>query len=94
MTIEKEMEGYLSFEETGYPSETTIIKETNLEILRWQGTPVLDIQYQSTKGTILIVLEDDFFSSLAASHLLGKEPLGGQRGITFRFIPHSALNRV
>ncbi|GEM_PF-1149248 len=94
VTIEKEMEGYLSFEETGYPSETTIIKETNLEILRWQGTPVLDIQYQSTKGTILIVLEDDFFSSLAASHLLGKEPLGGQRGITFRFIPHSALNRV
>ena len=46
---------------TGYPSETAIVKDGTQELLRWQGTPVADIQYQSSATRVLIILEEDFF---------------------------------
>ena len=45
---------------TGYPSETAIVKDGNQELLRWQGTPVADSQYQSSATRVLIILEEDF----------------------------------
>ena len=81
----------ISIEETGYPAESATVKDGEHELLRWQGTPVTDIQYQSSAGRVLIFLEDAFFSSLIAGNIIGSGPFAGQGGVAFIFIPDSDI---
>ena len=78
-----------SIEETGYPSETAIVRVGNQELLRWQGTPVADIQYQSFAARVLVILEDDFFSTFLAGNMIGTEPFTRPGDVVFRFISQS-----
>jgi hypothetical protein len=63
----------LSIEETGYPAETAIVKEGNRELLRWQGTPVDDIQYQVREGRLMVLPEEEFYSALIGNEMTGTE---------------------
>ena len=89
LTIEGEEGGTFTIEETGYPSETTSVKDGKQELLRWQGTPVADIQYQSHAERVLIILENDFFSTLLAGNIIRKYQFTGPGGIVFEFISRS-----
>jgi len=63
-----------------------MIARNNQELLRWQGTPVADIQYQSFAARVLVILEDDFFSALLAGNMIGSEPFTWQGDVVFSFI--------
>ena len=89
VTIEGDEGVPFSIEETGYPSETAIVTEGTRELLRWEGMPVADIQYQSDAVRILVVLEDDFFSTLLAGNMIGSGQLKGQGGVVFAFLSMS-----
>jgi MoxR-like ATPase len=79
----------LSIEETGYPIETILISAGTGEVTRWQGTPLVDIRYLSDPGRVLIIIEDDLYSTLMRNRTIGDEPITGSGGVPFIFIPRS-----
>ena len=79
----------LSIEETGYPAETTIVKEGTRELLRWQGTPVADIRYQVRAGRIMVILEDDFYSVPVVHEMIKTAAFVNPMGISVMFISRS-----
>jgi MoxR-like ATPase len=87
--IEGKDETTLSLEETGYPAETTIVKEGNRELLRWQGTPFADIRYQVRTGQIMVILEEDFYSVLIVHEMIETEAFVRPGGISVVFISRS-----
>jgi hypothetical protein len=89
ISIERETGVLFSIEETGFPSETAIVTEGNTEMLRWKGTPVADIHYQSDTDRILVILEDDFFSTLLAGNMIESRQFTGPGGAVFAFISRS-----
>jgi hypothetical protein len=86
ISIEREKGVPFSIEETGFPSETAIVTEGNQELLRWQGTPVADIQYQSYSERVLVILEDDLYSTLLAGNMIESAQFTGPGGVVFEFL--------
>ncbi len=71
-----------------------MIAKNNQELLRWQGTQVADIQYQSFAARVQVILEDDFLSTLLAGNMIWTEPFTGQGDLVFRFISRADVENL
>jgi MoxR-like ATPase len=91
ISIERETGESFSIEETGFPSDTAIVTEGNQELVRWQGTPVADIQYHSCSERVLVILDDSFFSTLHTGQIIEPGQFTGQGGVAFEFVSRSDM---
>jgi hypothetical protein len=66
-------EDILTLEETGYPTDLTLVNPGGSESSSWTGTPIIEVRYQPDEARVLVVLEDDFLAFLERSRFIRDE---------------------
>lgn len=92
LTIIADTREVMSIEETGYPSDITLVTIADREPIRWPGSVMRDILFIPDEKRVSIVLADDLLSILPDIRIgAGDEPKMGSGGVIFDFIGESDL---
>ncbi len=84
LTITADGKEVISIEETGYPTNVTLVTIADREPIRWPGSVMHDIRYSTDTKRVSIVLADDLLSILLDTRTgIGDEPIIGSTGVTF-----------
>ena len=92
LTIIADTREVVSIEETGYPSDITLVSIANRDPIRWPGSVMRDILFIPDEKRVSIVLADDLLSILQDTRTgIGDESIMGSGKVIFEFVGQSDL---